>query len=84
MYYTYILECNDETLYTGSTTDIERRLKQHNELKAGAHYTKIRRPVKLVYLETYATQSEAMKREAFIKTLTKEKKLALLLGKGAM
>ena len=60
-HYTYILECKDQTLYTGYTTDLERRLKVHNDGK-GAKYTKIRRPVKLVYHEEFDNKSEALKR----------------------
>ncbi len=77
MYFVYILECADSTLYVGSTSNMEKRLKAHNELKSGAHYTKIRRPVVLKYQETVANVSEALSREAAIKRLTREKKLAL-------
>ena len=58
----YILECNDGTLYTGWTNDIDKRFKAHNDGK-GAKYTKGRRPLKLVYLEELETKSEALKRE---------------------
>lgn len=78
MYFTYILECADGTLYVGSTNDLERRLHRHNNAKAGAHYTKIRRPVVLKYSETFATFSEAKKREAELKTWKREKKLELI------
>lgn len=77
---TYILKCSDGTLYTGWTNDIEKRLKAHNEGK-GAKYTKSRRPVKLVYFETFETRQEAMKREAAIKRMKKEDKLRLILQK---
>ena len=63
-YYAYILECADGTLYTGFTSNLERRLVAHNSLKSGAHYTKIRRPVVLKYSEEFTTSSEAKKREA--------------------
>ena len=53
MYFTYILECADKTLYVGSTNDLEKRVYQHNNLKSGAHYTKIRRPVILKYSEEF-------------------------------
>lgn len=76
MNYTYILKCKDETLYTGWTNDIEKRLKAHNAGK-GAKYTKTRRPVELVYLEHFATKEEAMKREYAIKQMSREKKLEL-------
>ncbi len=73
----YILECADTTLYVGSTNNLSKRLKQHNESKQGAHYTKIRRPVILRYSENVATLSAARKREAELKRLSREKKLAL-------
>ena len=76
-HYTYILECKDQTLYTGYTTDLDRRLKVHNEGK-GAKYTKIRRPVVLVYQEMYETKSEALRREYEIKTFTRQRKLKLI------
>lgn len=74
----YMLECVDKSLYVGSTNDLQKRLHQHNHLKSGAHYTKIRRPVELVYFEKYKTFKEARGREAMIKRFTREKKLALL------
>ena len=78
MYFTYILECSDKTLYIGSTNDLEKRLHQHNNLKSGAHYTKIRRPVILKYSETFNTFSQARKRENEIKGWTREEKLILI------
>ncbi len=77
-YYTYILQCADGTLYVGYTNDIEKRLKSHNELKSGAHYTKTRRPVELKYVERFKTLSEALKREAEIKSWPRKKKLKLI------
>ena len=77
MNYTYMMKCADGTLYTGWTTSVEKRLKAHNEGKAGAKYTRAKRPVELVYYEGYATKEEAMSREYAIKQLTrKEKNLA--------
>jgi putative endonuclease len=81
MFYVYILECADGTLYTGSTNDIERRLHAHNNLKSGAHYTKIRRPVTLKYQEVFENFGEARTREAELKRYTKEAKLAFIKGK---
>lgn len=78
VFYVYVLECKDKTLYTGSTNDLEKRLKAHNELKSGAHYTKIRRPVKLKYFETFNTYGKVRKREAEIKRLDKKEKLKLI------
>ncbi len=76
--YTYMVRCKDGSLYTGWTTDLEKRLKAHNEGTAGAKYTRSRRPVTLAYAETFATPEEAMSREWDIKNrLTKEEKEAL-------
>ena len=77
-YHTYILECSDRTLYTGWTTDIEKRVITHNTLKTGAKYTSMRRPVKLVYSESFETRSEAMKRECVVKKMTRKEKQILL------
>lgn len=79
MYFVYILLCADTSLYVGSTNNLEKRLHQHNYLKSGAHYTKIRRPVVLKYQETYETLQEARKREAELKRWTRERKLALFM-----
>jgi len=78
MYSVYILECADTTLYVGCTNDLEKRLKQHNGAKAGAHYTKIRRPVTLKHFERFRSLAKARAREAEIKRLTREKKLDLI------
>ncbi len=78
MYYTYILKCSDDSLYVGCTNDLKRRLFQHNNLKSGAHYTKIRRPVKMVYHESFSTLRDARKRESEIKRWRREKKLMLI------
>lgn len=75
--YTYIVRCSDNTLYTGWTTNLEKRILAHNSGK-GAKYTKTRRPVTLVYHEMFASKSEAMKREYEIKQLTKTQKLELI------
>ena len=77
-HFVYILECADKTLYVGSTTDLEKRLRQHNGAKAGAHYTKIRRPVVLKYSERFRTLAKARAREAAIKRLTRKDKLELI------
>ncbi len=78
IFYIYILECSDKSYYIGSTNNLEKRLKQHNQSKSGAHYTKIRRPVILKYFEKVLTFSEARRREAEIKRFTKAKKEALI------
>lgn len=77
MYFIYIVKCQDETYYTGYTTDIERRLKAHNEGK-GAKYTRCRLPVELVYSESYEEKSDALKREYAIKQLTRKQKEKLI------
>ncbi|MBI5457324.1 GIY-YIG nuclease family protein [Candidatus Kaiserbacteria bacterium] len=77
-HFTYILECADTTLYVGCTNDLEKRLRQHNGAKAGAHYTKIRRPVVLVHFERFRSLAKARAREAGIKRLTRQEKLALI------
>ncbi len=77
-YVLYILLCADTTLYTGITTDIDRRLREHNTGKAGAKYTRTRRPVKIVYLKKYKDRSSASRAEAIMKKLSREKKLALV------
>ena len=79
-YFVYILECNDKSLYTGITTNIKKRLDEHNNSPKGAKYTKARRPVKLVYQEASENRSTASKREYAIKKLTREKKIALIQG----
>lgn len=80
-YFVYILKCADDTLYVGSTNDLEKRVYQHNNLKSGAHYTKIRRPVDLVYSENVRTYAEARKREAEIKRMSRSEKLTLTLNR---
>ena len=77
MNYTYILKCSDGTLYTGWTNNLEKRVETHNAGK-GARYTKVRRPVELVYYETFDTKEEAMKREYQIKQMKREDKLILI------
>lgn len=77
-YFIYILECNDKSLYTGITTDIQKRLDEHNISDKGAKYTKARRPVKLLYSENSENRSTASKREYEIKKLSRQKKLELI------
>ena len=79
MWYVYILECSDNSLYTGTTTNISRRVNEHNRSKGG-NYTRICMPIKLVHHEPHANRSEALKREVQIKRWSKEKKLALING----
>jgi putative endonuclease len=75
MYYLYILKCKDESLYTGITTDLKRRVEEHNSSKLGAKYTKSRRPVKLVYSKKFKNRSTASIAEVKIKSLSRTQKL---------
>ncbi len=77
-YFVYIVECADTTLYTGITTDLERRLTEHNQSEKWAKYTRVRRPVTLVYSEKHASRSEACQREYAIKQLSREEKLEMM------
>lgn len=72
-----MVECSDGSLYTGWTNDLDGRVRAHNAGR-GAKYTKSRRPVKLVYYETFATKQEAMRREYEVKRYSRARKLALL------
>ena len=80
MYHTYILECADKTLYTGITTDLKRRITEHNNAKLGAKYTSSRWPVKLIYSKKFSNRALASKEEARIKRLNKLEKLELIKG----
>jgi len=77
-YFVYILKCADESLYVGCTNNLEKRIKQHNNSKSGAHYTKIRRPVVLKYSEKFQTLLNARRREFEIKRWKREKKINLI------
>lgn len=81
MYYLYILKCADKTLYTGITVDLERRVKEHNDSKLGAKYTRARRPVKLVYSKKFRSRSTAAKEEARVKKLSRNDKLKFISKK---
>jgi putative endonuclease len=78
MYYLYILKCADKTLYTGITTDLKRRVGEHNRGKLGARYTASRRLVKVVYSKKFKNRSTASRAEALIKTLSRADKLKLI------
>jgi len=78
MWHVYIVECADGTYYTGITTDVERRLNEHNYSFKSAKYTRSRRPVKLVYVETSENRSTASRRESQIKKLSRNKKTLLI------
>lgn len=77
-WFVYILECNDKTLYTGITTNLEKRIQQHNSATEGAKYTRPRRPVKYVYQEKQLDRSSATKREMEIKKLKRVEKIKLI------
>ena len=79
MWYLYILRCGDGSLYTGITTDVEKRLEAHRGGK-GAKYTRGRLPLELVYREECGSHSEALKREIAVKQLTREEKQRLIAG----
>lgn len=78
MYYLYILQCADKSLYAGITVDLARRLKEHNHSKLGAKYTMARRPVKLVYSKKFRNRSLASKTESRIKRLSRKEKIELI------
>jgi predicted GIY-YIG superfamily endonuclease len=76
-WYLYIVRCNDDTLYTGITKDIDDRINIHNSSK-GAKYTRSRLPVELIYSEEHESESSVRKREMEIKSWTREKKIELI------
>jgi putative endonuclease len=82
MYFVYLLECADETLYTGITTDVERRFRQH-VAGVASHYTRARGAKRMLYTEPQPTRSAALKREAEIKTWSRADKLKLTYQRGA-
>jgi putative endonuclease len=77
-WFVYVLRCADKTLYTGVTTDVTRRLREHNARTGGARYTRARQPVVLLYQEACETRSVAQIREAAIKKLSRAEKLKLV------
>jgi putative endonuclease len=77
-FFVYLLLCADNTLYCGSTYDLDKRLHAHNNLKSGAKYTSGRRPVTLAYKEQLKSFAKMRAREAEIKNLTREEKLKLI------
>ena len=79
-WFVYMLRCADNSLYTGITTDVERREKEHNGEKSVTKYTRVRQPVEVVYQEKSESRAEASKREAKLKKLKKHEKEALVLG----
>ena len=81
MHYIYLVRCSDDSLYCGWTSDLKRRIFAHNgHISGGAKYTRGRRPVTLVYAESFHQKQEAQRREYAIKRMTKTKKLRLIKG----
>ncbi|MDD2646846.1 MAG: GIY-YIG nuclease family protein [Patescibacteria group bacterium] len=76
-WFIYIVRCRDNSLYTGITIDIDKRIKDHNQ-GLGAHYTKTRGPVKLVYNEKHPNRSSALKKEILIKSWRRKRKEAFI------
>ena len=74
----YIVKCSDQSLYTGITTDLNRRINEHNNGSKGAKYTRNRRPVTVLHTEKYSSRSKAAKREYEIKKYSKEQKQKLI------
>jgi putative endonuclease len=77
-WYLYVAKCSDGSFYTGITTDVARRLNEHNTASSGAKYTRSRRPVELVFHEEYSSQSEALKAEYSFKKLSRKQKLRII------
>jgi putative endonuclease len=77
-YFVYLAECSDGTYYCGYTNDLGNRLREHNEGRYAAKYTRSRRPVRLVYKESFKTRSEALKREYEIKKMRRKQKESLI------
>ncbi len=77
-WFTYIIRCSDNTLYTGIAKDLEKRIEAHNTGNGGAKYTRTRRPVSLVYQETFSSRSEAAKREYQLKKMIRVEKERLV------
>jgi len=80
-WWVYIIKCSDDTFYTGITTELQRRVYEHNNTNKGAKYTRHRRPVTLVHSEPYLDRSEASKREYHIKKLSRDNKIRLIVTK---
>ena len=79
-WFLYVVECSDKSLYTGITTDIDRRINEHNHSKKGAKYTASRRPVHVVFAKLFNNRSEASRVESAFKKLDREEKLKIING----
>ena len=84
MWFLYVVECSDGSLYTGVTTDVQRRLNEHNKTSKAAKYTRSRRPVKLVYYEEHANRSSASKAEYALKKMSRRNKLQYIASPHAL
>jgi len=80
-WFLYVVQCSDGTLYTGVTTDIERRIREHNGSKRGAKYTSSRRPVTLVYIKDCKDRMHALREEYAFKSLSRKEKLKIIQKK---
>ena len=78
-WFSYIVKCADNSLYTGITNDLPRRIEEHNSSDKGAKYTRSRRPVMLIYCEEFTCRADAAKREAAIKNMRTEEKRELFI-----
>tara|TARA_Y100000310_G_scaffold345604_1_gene467150 strand:+ start:1789 stop:2046 length:258 start_codon:yes stop_codon:yes gene_type:complete len=78
LWYLYVVWCNDDSLYTGVTTDLKRRVEEHNTSSKGAKYTKTRRPVRLMYSLEFEDRSSAQKAECKFKKLSRKQKLNII------
>ena len=78
LWFLYVVVCADTSLYTGITTDLDRRIDEHNRLSRGAKYTRSRRPVRLIYSKIFSDRSTASSAEAKFKRLTRRKKLEVI------
>tara|TARA_Y100000310_G_scaffold255389_1_gene262810 strand:+ start:1606 stop:1896 length:291 start_codon:yes stop_codon:yes gene_type:complete len=78
VWFLYVVECSDNTLYTGVTTDVSRRVHEHNTSKKGAKYTRSRRPVRVVYYDEFPDRSSALKAEHWVKKLSRKEKQQLV------
>ncbi|MGL4624901.1 MAG: GIY-YIG nuclease family protein [Culicoidibacterales bacterium] len=78
MHYVYMVQCRDQTLYTGYTTNLSRRIHEHNTSPKGAKYTRVRRPVRLVYAKAFLTRQAACQYEYQLKTLTRKQKQEII------
>lgn len=80
MYFVYLLQCSDQSIYCGITTDVKRRFREHKD-GIGSHYTKAHGAEKVIYTEEMTSRSDASKREIEIKKMTREEKLRLISNK---